>query len=92
METFSGDCGFILKSSEKPFSFSLLQFLASEGFVDRLVSLNWSKDFQNFRILEIIFLVNKLEQDWFKKNPFNLNAYLLCLYYQEHQFLNSLDG
>ena len=63
METFSGDCGFILKSSEKPLSFSLLQFLASEDFVDRLGLLKCSKDFQNFRNLEIMFLVNKLEPD-----------------------------
>ena len=63
METFSGDCDFILKSSEKPFSFSLLQFLASEDFVDRLGLLKCSKDFQNFRNLEIMFLVNKLEPD-----------------------------
>ena len=63
METFSGDCGFILKPSEKPFSFSLLQFLASEDFVDRLDLLKCFKDFQNFQNLEIIFLVNKLEPD-----------------------------
>ena len=63
METFSGDCGFILKSSEKPFSFSLLQFLASEGFVDQLGLLKYSKDFQNFSSLEIISLVNILEPD-----------------------------
>ena len=59
----SGDCGFILKPSEKPFSFSLLQFLASEDFVDRLDLLKCFKDFQNFQNLEIIFLVNKLEPD-----------------------------
>ena len=63
METFSGDCGFNLKPSEKPFSFSLLQFLASEDFVDRLGLLKCSEDFQNFRNLEIIFLVVKLEAD-----------------------------
>ena len=74
METFSGDCGFILKSSEKPFSFSLLQFLASEGFVDRLGLLKYSKDFQNFSSLEIISLVNILEPDWFKLRPFRLRC------------------
>ena len=69
---FSGDCGFILKSSEKTFSFSLLQFLASEDFVDWLGLLKYSKDFQNFFILEIMFSVNKLEPDWFKWRPLRL--------------------
>ena len=63
METFSGDCGFILKSSEKTFFFSFLQFLASEDFVDRLGLLKCSKDLQNFRNLEKIFLVKKFETD-----------------------------
>ena len=61
MEAFSGDCGFILKSLEKTLSFSLLQFLASEDFVDQLSLLKRSKDFQNFRNIEIMFFVNKLE-------------------------------
>ena len=63
MEASSGGCGFILKSSNKPFSFPLLKFLASEDFVDRLGLLKCSEDFQNFRNLEIIFLVVKLEAD-----------------------------
>ena len=56
METFSsGDFGFILKSSEKTCSFSLLQFLASEVFVDRLGLAKCSKDLQNFGNLEMFF-------------------------------------
>ena len=56
METFLGDCGFILTPSEKPFSFSLLQlFLASEDSMDRLGLFKSSKDFQNFCNLEICF-------------------------------------
>ena len=74
METFLGDCSFILKSSEKPFSFSFLQFLASDGFLDWLGLLKCSKDFQNFRNLEIIFLVNKVEPDWFKWRPLRLKC------------------
>ena len=62
METFSGDCDSMLKFSEKTFSFSLLKFLASQDFVDRL-------GFQNFRNLEIMFLVSKFEPDWFKCKP-----------------------
>ena len=62
METFPGDCGFILKSSDK-FFFSLLQFLASRDFVDGLGLLKCSKDFHNSRNLEIMFLVSKLEPD-----------------------------
>ena len=63
METFSDGYGFILKSTEKTISFSLLQFLASKHFVDLLGLLKCSKDFQNLRNLEIMFLVNKLESD-----------------------------
>ena len=49
----------MLKSLEKNFSFSLLQFLASKTFVDRLGLLESSKDFQSFRNLKIMFwLVN----------------------------------
>ena len=43
METFLGDCDFLLKSSEKTFSFSLLQFLTFEDFVDRLGLLKSAK-------------------------------------------------
>ena len=60
-ETLLGDRSLILKSSQETFSFSFLQFLASEDFVDRLGLLTCSKDFQNFRNLEM-FLV-KLEPD-----------------------------
>ena len=62
MEIFSGDCGFVLKSSEKTFSFSWLQFLASKDFVDRSGLPKCSRDFQNLRNLEMFF-VNKLEPD-----------------------------
>ena len=65
METYSGDCGFILNSSGKTFYFSLLQFLVSEDFVFRLGLLKCFKDFQKFRSLEMI-LVNRLEPDIFK--------------------------
>ena len=43
MKTFSSDCDFMLKSSEKTFSFSLLQFLTSEDFVDQLVFQRFSE-------------------------------------------------
>ena len=61
METFTGDFGFILKSSEKKLSFSLLQFLASEDFVNRLGLLKCSKHFQNYRNSDMFF-----EPDWLK--------------------------
>ena len=81
METFPGDCDFMLKSSEKFFSFSLMQFLASRDFVDRLGLLKCSKDFHNTRNLEIIFLVSKLEL-YLNGDPFDLNVYFLCFHYQ----------
>ena len=59
----------------KTFSFSLLQFVASEDFVDELGLLKCSKDFQNFRNLAVMLLVNKLEPDWFKRRP----LWLKCL-------------
>ena len=74
MESFSGDFGFILKSSGKTFSFSLWQYLASEDFVDRLGLLKCCKDFQNFRNVQIILLVNKLEPDWFEWRPLRLKC------------------
>ena len=60
---------------ENFFFFSYLQFLASEDFVDRLGLLKCSKDLQNFRNLEKMFLVKKFETDWFKWKPF----WLKCL-------------
>ena len=56
METFSGGCDFMLKSSEKTF-----QFLAFENFVYQSRLLKCFKDFQNFRSQEIMFLVSKVE-------------------------------
>ena len=74
METFSGGCDFMLKSSQKTFSFSLFQFLASEDFVDRLRLLKCSKDFQNFGNSKIMFLVRKLEPYLFKWRLFRLKC------------------
>ena len=63
METFSGDFGFILKSSKKKFSFLLkkfssLQFLTYGDFVGLLGLLKSSKDFENYDNLEM-FLINE---------------------------------
>ena len=55
---------------------SLLQFLASRDFVDGLGLLKCSKDFHNSRNLEIMFLVSKLEPDWFKWRPIRLECLL----------------
>ena len=66
METLLGDCDFMLKSTEKVFSFLLFQFLTSENFVDWLGLIKCFKDFQNVRNLEIMFFVCKLEPNWFK--------------------------
>ena len=76
------------------FFFSILQFLAFGDFVHWLGLLKCSKVFQNFCNLEIMFIVSKLEPDWFKWRHVkgDLHAYLLCFYYQEYQLLNLLDG
>ena len=78
METFSGDFGFILKSSKKKFSFLLkkfssLQFLTYGDFVGLLGLLKSSKDFENYDNLEM-FLINEWEPDWLKWKPLQLKA------------------
>ena len=59
MEAIADDCDFMLKSSEKTFSISLLQFLASED----LGLPQSSNVFHHFGNLEIMFSVSKLEPD-----------------------------
>ena len=77
MEAIADDCDFMLKSSEKTFSISLLQFLASED----LGLPQSSNVFHHFGNLEIMFSVSKLEPD-LNRDPFGLNVYFLCFHEQ----------